>query len=150
MRYSLVSAWSHLRSAASLALLLASAACGSGAPDASSPSSLHWHGVLQHALTEADLHVDVDASPAGNAADIYVGNLTTDSPECFTSGMLTAIDSNGSWTMDAAGSGSATQECIIEITGQNLGGQITGLFSMTSTLPTNCNVDPTAFTLVRE
>jgi hypothetical protein len=92
----------------------------------------------------------VEARPAENAPDIYVGNVSTDSPKCFTGGMLTAIDSNGSCMMNAAGAGSATQDCIIAITGQLGGEKITGLFSMTSTLPTDCNVDPTAFTLVRE
>jgi hypothetical protein len=150
MRHSLVSDWPRLRRAALLALALGAAACGSGAPDSASPFTGHWHGVLQHALTGADLHVGVEAHPTVNAPDIYVGNVTTDSPECFTSGMLTATDSNGSWMMDAAGSGSATQDCIIDITGQNLGDKITGLFSMVSTLPTDCNVDATAFTLVRD
>jgi hypothetical protein len=152
MRCSLVSdlPWTKLGRAAVVALVLGSAACGSGASDSPSPFAGHWHGLLQHALTGADLRVDVQVQPSVNAADIYVGNVTTDSSRCFTSGMLTAIDSNGSWMMNAAGSGSATQDCIIAITGQSLGGQITGLLSMTSTLPTDCNIDATAFTLLRD
>jgi hypothetical protein len=114
------------------------------------PSSTHWRGVLKGALAGADLHVGVEADPAASAPCIYTGSITTDASQCFTSGALTAIDSNGSWTMDASGSGSATQDCIIEITGQSTGNQISGLFSMTSALPTDCNVDATPFTLVRE
>jgi hypothetical protein len=142
--------WTTLGRAALVALCLGSAACGSGASDAASPFAGHWHGVLPHALTGADLHVNLEARPSVNAPDIYVGNVSTDSSQCFTSGMLTAIDSNGSWMMNAAGSGSATQDCIIAITGQTLAGQITGLLSMVSTLPTDCNIDATAFTLLRD
>ena len=134
-----------------IAVVLASpVGCGGGSSDGTAPFAGRWSGTVDQALRGEDLHVTANMRPLAGASDIYAGDISTDASRCFTSAMLTATVSNGSLMLIASGNGSATQDCVIEITGDGGTPTVTGLFSMWSTLPDDCKVDPTPFTFVQQ
>lgn len=125
--------------------------CGGESADPDAPFAGRWSGTVVSALQGLDLQVTANMRSVVGAKDIYMGDISTDVPRCFTSALVSALVSNNSIMLAASGSGSATQSCSIFITGVAADGKVTGLFRMSSDLSDDCNVEPPVpFTFVRQ
>lgn len=123
-----------------LAALLMMAGCGSEAGTASGGLIGQWKAVV------AGLNLTLTIEQA--EGEQFLGQMSTTKSACFNSGQAAGSVTNASFTVLAMGAGSASINTIIQISGQQSGNTVTGLFEMTSAGDA-CVVSPTPVTLTR-